>query len=435
MTHPDEFTRSEIEASQSERLRGLLAQIVPGNQFWTRKYQDAEVDASSIRGIQDLETLPLVGKSELVEDHRQNTPYGSNLTFPVADYSRMHQTSGTTGSPMRCLDTPASWDWFMECWDQIYRIIGLRTDDRVCFPFSFGPFIGFWAAFEGANRLGNLCLAGGGMTSQARLTLIEDNQATVVCCTPTYALRLAEVAKSEGIDLAKSSVRALVVAGEPGGSIPATRERIEHEWGARLFDHWGMTEIGSLAIECVESPGNLHVLETECIPEIVDPETGDRIDTRIEDETIQGELVITNLGRVGSPLIRYRTGDLVQANRKPCECGRESMRLMGGILGRSDDMVTIRGNNVFPSSLEAILREFDAIEEFRIEVRIVRSMQHMKIEIEPAAAIGPDTIRELVTSVERSIKDRLNFQAEVVAVESDSLPRFELKGRRFFRLS
>lgn len=435
MTLLDRFRRSEIEDLQTKRLRDLFAQIIPSNKFWTQKYNAAGVDPMAIQGLEDLPALPLTSKSELGDDQDQHPPYGSNLTYPVADFSRMHQTSGTTGSPMRWLDTPGSWDWFMQCWDQIYRIIGLQSNDRVCFPFSFGPFIGFWAAFEGATRLGNLCLAGGGMTSEARLKLINDNQATVVCCTPTYALRLAEVAKSEGIDLASGSVRALVVAGEPGGSIPAIRERIESEWGARLFDHWGMTEIGSLAVECIESPGNLHILETECIPEIIDQQSGNRVEASREDQSIQGELVITNLGRVGSPLIRYRTGDLVEADPSPCACGRESIRLKGGILGRSDDMVTIRGNNVFPSSLEAILREFDVIDEYRIEVRTVRSMQHMKIEIEPVASTGLDAIEELVSLVERAIKDRLNFQAEVVAVGSGTLPRFELKGRRFFRLS
>jgi phenylacetate-CoA ligase len=341
----------------------------------------------------------------------------------------MHQTSGTTGSPMRWLDTPISWNWFMECWEQIYRIVGLTKEDRLAFPFSFGPFIGFWAAFEGADRLGNLCLPGGGMSSQARLKLIADNQATVVCCTPTYALRLAETAAEEEIDLAAGSVRSLIVAGEPGGSIPAMRNRIESAWGARLFDHWGMTEIGSLAVECVDNPGGLHLLETECIAEILDPNSSDPV----EPGNV-GELVITNLGRVGSPLIRYRTGDLVRADTKRCPCGRELLRLEGGILGRYDDMVTIRGNNVYPSSLEAILREFDKIVEYRITVQTVRSMQHLKIEIEPT----PHTESQhetgtLLETVQSAIKDRLNFQADVEAVSPGTLPRFELKGRRFFR--
>jgi phenylacetate-CoA ligase len=334
---------------------------------------------------------------------------------------------------MRWLDTPQSWQWFMDCWAQIFRMVGLTADDRLAFPFSFGPFVGFWAAFEGANRLGNLCLAGGGMTSQQRLRLIEENEATVICGTPTYLLRLAEIAAEQGTDLAGGSVRMLVVAGEPGGSIPAIRNRIEQAWGARMFDHWGMTEIGALATECVENPGGMHLLETECIAEIIDPTTEE---AAIPDASgnRHGELVLTNLGRLGSPLIRYRTGDLVETDPDPCPCGRKLLRLRGGILGRADDMLTIRGNNVFPSSVEAILREFDDIAEFRIEVRTVRSMQHMLILIEPVAGLSGADRESLSSDAGARIRDRLNFNPEVQLVDESSLPRFELKGRRFFRV-
>ncbi|MCA9014971.1 MAG: AMP-binding protein, partial [Planctomycetaceae bacterium] len=298
------------------------------------------------------------------------------------------------------------------------------------FPFSFGPFIGFWAAFEGATRLGNFCLAGGGMGSEARLRMILDNKITAVCCTPTYALRLAEVAEAENINLAGSRVRALIVAGEPGGNIEATKLRIGQAWGARVFDHWGMTEIGALGIEPLENPGGLNILETECIAEIVNPETLEPVE-RGE----QGELIITNLGRIGSPLIRYRTGDLVCEDTDACPSGCALLRLKGGILGRADDMVIIRGNNVFPSSLEAILRTFDQLAEYRIEVRTIRSMQHMKIELEPIESLTTEAQQQqLVKEVTSAIKDRLNFQAEVTAVPPGALPRFELKGRRFFKI-
>src|SRR5260221_9815246 len=190
--------------------------------------------------------------------------------------------------------------------------MALCRNDRIFFPFSFGPFLGFWAGFEGANRMGNLCIAAGGMSSSARLNLLLENRATVVCCTPTYALRLAEVAAEQKIDLAASAVRAILVAGEPGGNIPATRRRIETAWGARVVDHWGMTELGPLAIESLDEPGGLYLLETECIAEIIDPQSGETVPDGTE-----GELVITNLGRVGSPLIRYRTGDRVRAGTAP----------------------------------------------------------------------------------------------------------------------
>jgi len=426
---PEDLHRDEIRRRQAERLRALLSRVQQSNAFWTRRWRDAGVNPADIRDPADLAKLPFTTKQDLVADQQAHPPYGTNLTFPASDYSRLHQTSGTTGSPLCWLDTPESWNWFLDCWGQIYRMAGVTRDDRLAFPFSFGPFLGFWAAFEGASRLGGLCLAGGGMSSKARLRQIVDRRATVVCCTPTYALRLAEVAADEGIELRQAEVRALIVAGEPGGSIPTIRRRIEEAWNARVFDHWGMTELGSLAAECREAPGGVHVLEGECIAEIIDPETGKEVAAGGT-----GELVVTNLGRAGSPLFRYRTGDLVEADARPCACGRALLRLKGGILGRVDDMFVIRGNNVYPSAIEAILRGFDDVAEYRIEVQTERAMSQLRVEIEPQANVAAQGgSARLASAVQRELSARLNFQPEVAAVAPGSLPRFELKGRRFVR--
>ncbi|MFN9720988.1 MAG: phenylacetate--CoA ligase family protein, partial [Planctomycetota bacterium] len=301
--------RRQLETYQSQKLVELLRTIVPRNRFWTRRFEAAGVNVAAVRSRSDLEKLPLITKQEIVDNQTETPPYGTNVTFPSTRYRRLHQTSGTTGRPVRWLDTEDSWNWFMECWRQIYTLAGIQSWDRLFFPFSFGPFIGFWAAFEGAGRFGNFCIAGGGMSTTVRLQAMIENEATVVCCTPTYAMRMAEVAASEGIDIRESSVRMLIVAGEPGGTIPATRSRIEDAWEARVIDHWGMTEIGSLASESEDRPGGLYLLETECIAEILNPET---LVPVAPGEV--GELVVTNLGRTGSPLIRYRTRDLVKAS-------------------------------------------------------------------------------------------------------------------------
>ncbi|MEZ6043731.1 MAG: AMP-binding protein [Planctomycetaceae bacterium] len=419
--------RSQLEAIQSRRLVEMLQAVIPRNRFWTIKYEEAGVDVASIRGLADLSALPLVVKQELVDNQTRLPPYGSNLSYPSTRYTRLHQTSGTTGRPMRWLDTKDSWDWIMECWRQIYLLAGLQPYDRLFFPFSFGPFIGFWAAFEGACRLNNFCIAGGGMTTSVRLHALIENEATVVCCTPTYALRMAEEAERLGIDLQETSVRMLIVAGEPGGTIPATRERIEKAWDARVIDHWGMTEIASLGIESEDRPGGLYLLETECIAEILDPETLQPVQ-----KGQVGELVITNLGRIGSPLIRYRTRDLVKASPDADPTGRQLTWLEGGILGRSDDMVIVRGNNVFPSSIEAVIREIPQVAEFRIDVRTVRSMNELSISIEPVedAAMSVDDLTSQVTS---ALRQRLGFGCEVVAVAPGQLPRFEMKSRRLYR--
>ena len=424
---PELWSRRELADWQVGRLIEQLAAVIPANPFWTRKLAAANVDPASIRSRDDLVRMPFTTKAELAEDQLAQPPYGTNLTYPVTQYCRLHQTSGTTtGRPLRWLDTPASWNWMLDCWSTIYRLLGLRRDDRLCFPFSFGPFLGFWAGFEGAARQGNLCLAAGGMSSEARLRLILENEVTWLGCTPTYALRLAEVAESQGIDVSKSSVRAVLVAGEPGGSIPSVRDRIGEKWGARVFDHWGMTELGPLATECEDDPNCLTINEWACIPEIINPETGEvAADGR-------GELVITNLGRTGSPLFRYRTGDRVEADLTPHPSGRTWLRLKGGILGRTDDMLVIRGNNVFPSSIEAILREFPAIAEFRIVVTRHREMTQIRLELEPQS---DQEVTTLVEGVAAAIKQRLQFQPEVTLVTVGTLPRFEMKAKRLVRES
>jgi phenylacetate-CoA ligase len=253
-----------------------------------------------------------------------------------------------------------------------------------------------------------------------------DNGCTVVCCTPTYALRMAEVAAVEGIDLPAAIVRKLIVAGEPGGSIPSTRRRIEQAWGARVFDHTGMTEIGALGFECEQSPGGVHLIESECIAEVIDPITGKPV---ADGEA--GELVLTNLGRWDSPLIRYRTNDQVRLTRgQRCACGRWFARMEGGILGRIDDMVVVRGNNVFPGSIESVVRRFEAVAEYRVEVVEDGAHTNLCVELEPASSVDPDG---LTTSVARAIQDALNFRPDVKSVPPGSLPRFEMKARRFVR--
>ena len=207
--------RQQILDIQSRRLRELVEAIIPRNRFYATRFADAGVNVDQIQSLDDLSRLPLTTKQDLVASQEEQPPYGANLSFPSTKYARLHQTSGTTGRPMRWLDTEDSWNWIMECWRQIYLLAGLTEHDRLFFPFSFGPFIGFWAAFEGAARLGNFVIAGGGMSTTIRLQAMIENEATVVCCTPTYAMRMAEVAAEEGIDRGSS----IGVAEIEGGTV------------------------------------------------------------------------------------------------------------------------------------------------------------------------------------------------------------------------
>jgi phenylacetate-CoA ligase len=401
------WTDEERRRRQWDRIAANLSELQRQNAFYRAKLPKA---------ARELRDLPFTTKAELSEDQAAHPPFGSNLTYPIERYVRLHQTSGTTGRPLRFLDTADSWEWWRECWQPIYRAAGVTAADRIFFAFSFGPFVGFWSAFAGAERLGALCLTGGAMTTIERVAAIVATEATVLMATPTYALRLAEAGREEGIDLARSALRVSIHAGEPGASIPATRDRIEKELGVEAFDHTGATEIGAHGFSCSARDG-VHINESEFIAEILDARSGEARDEG------EGELILTNLGRWGMPVIRYRTGDRVTAVRGSCSCGRSLMKLAGGIAGRVDDMVTVRGVNVFPSAIEAIVRRFDEVGEYRVELARVREMDELRCTIE-----APADVAERVAS---AIHRELGIRCLVESVAPGTLPRFEMKAKRF----
>jgi phenylacetate-CoA ligase len=271
------------------------------------------------------------------------------------------------------------------------------------------------------------------------LRAILDNQITVVCCTPTYALRLAEAAAHEKIQLDRSKVRTLIVAGEPGGSIPSVRSQLEKLWrGARVFDHHGMTEVGPVTYQCPARAGVLHIIESAYYAEVINPETRQPVEGGQP-----GELVLTTLGRLGSPVLRYRTGDLVKCRRQngpfgrakcrtetpPCACGTFELALEGGILGRTDDMVVVRGVNVYPSAVEDLVRACAGIAEYQAEVSQQGSLPELTIKIEPALDCAEPSalVRKLATSFENA----LALRVLVSLVAPGTLPRFEMKSKRW----
>ena len=413
---PRDETWSDDEriAHQRERLDAMLREVLPTNAFYRRKL------GASV-SLDEWGSLPFTTKAELSHDQAEHPPYGTALTYPLERYVRLHQTSGTTGKPLRILDTAESWRWWSGLWTRIYRAAGVTSADRVYFAFSFGPFIGFWSAFAGAESIGALSISGGAQTSAERLAQIVATEATVLLCTPTYALRLAEVAREEGIDLSRSQLRVGIHAGEPGASIPATRERIETALGITAYDHTGATEVGATGFSCAARDG-VHVIESEFKVEILDGAGA------VHDEG-EGELVVTNLGRWGWPVIRYRTGDRVRALRGACACGRTLLKHAGGILGRVDDMVTVRGVNVFPVAIEGIIRRFPEIDEFRVELYQERGMDALRCTVEP---LGADD--GLAARVAEEIHRDVGIRCEVTVAPRGTLPRFEAKARRFVRV-
>jgi phenylacetate-CoA ligase len=419
--------REKLETRQLDRLRALLGAVAVYNPFYSKRLEAVGV-GPAIASLDDFRSrVPFTFKQDLVEDQLAHPPYGTDLTFPIERYSRFHQTSGTTGAPLRWLDTTETWNELLDCWKRVFEAASVGLADRIFFPFSFGPFLGFWAAFEAATRMGCLSIPGGGMRSAARLQTILHNEVTVLCATPTYAIHLAEVAAAEKIDLAASKVRRIIVAGEPGGGIPATRTLIESLWpGARVADHHGMTETGPVSYECPARTGVLHVIESTYLPEVIDPLT-----LKPVPPGGTGELVITTLGRVGSPLLRYRTRDIVRRDvRRQCECGSVELTLDGGILGRGDDMVVVRGVNIYPSAVEQVLRGCGGIVEFRVEVSGDRALPQMRIDIETEPRHESEAIAQRAS---RALENAFALRVDVACVEPGALPRFELKAKRWVR--
>ncbi|MEL6107487.1 MAG: phenylacetate--CoA ligase family protein [Planctomycetota bacterium] len=402
-----------LQRLQLSRLNRLL-ETVKEREFYRSRLSDVELPLQSLDA---LASVPLLTKAEMVTDRAG--PPGRLFDLPREQYLRFHQTSGTKGHPMPVLDTAEDWQWWLDCWRHVLRAAEVSTNDIAMMAFSFGPFIGFWTANDALLEEGAMVVPGGGMSSESRLRLIFEQGCTVVCCTPTYALHLIAVADKRSIDLKDSPVTRLIVAGEPGGSIPSIRSRIEEGWGARVVDHSGASEIGAWGFGNLSGSG-LHVIETEFIAERL-CFGASHPQGRPADEGEPAELVLTGLGRYGGPAIRYRTGDIVKgysSHDQPCRF----LFLDGGVLGRADDMIVVRGVNVFPSSVEAIVREFTPTAEFRMIVEKDGEMDTLQVTIE----LPEDHCHELAGR----FQTRLAMRVDVRPVEPGSLPTFEGKSKR-----
>jgi phenylacetate-CoA ligase len=422
--------RNAIELLQLTMLRRLLGRLRRDNAFYAPRLARAGVDETVASLAAFARNMPLTAKAELVADQAAHSPYGTNLTEPLSRYTRFHQTSGTTAAPLRWLDTPESWSAMLDVWGRVFEASRVGADDRVLLAFSFGPFIGFWLAFEAAARTGAMCLPGGGLSTAARLQLTLDHRVTVLCCTPTYAIRMGQAARELGMDLRGGAVRAIIVAGEPGGSVPATRSLIESLWpGATVADHHGMTEVGPVSYACPARPGVLHVVEPAFFAEVIDPDTLDPVP---DGET--GELVLTTLHRAASPLLRYRTGDIVR--REPpsaCACGSHETTLVGGILARADDMITVRGVNVYPSAVDQIVRACDHVAEYQVQLGggDGAPVTELTLQVEPTPDC-PDPAA-LASQLAESCRNALSLRIPVTLAPAGTLPRFEMKAQRWHR--
>lgn len=396
------------------RLNALLELVAERNPFQRERLGGR----THLESLDELAALPFTTKDDLVADQARNPPFGTNLTYPLERYTHLHQTSGTSGTTLRVLDTPEDWAWWRRNLGVVFRAAGVGPGDRVALAYSFGPYIQFWASYEGTQHVGALVIALGGMDSLQRLQTIRDYGATALLCTPTYAVHLARVAEQNGLNDALASVERVVCTGEPGGSIASVRRQIQLGWGAHCFDHAGLSEVGSFAYPC-DSCGGLHLRDDEFISEILDPETGAPVP-----DGATGELVVTALARTGFPVIRYRTGDVLEAHPVDCGAGHPGRWLPRGILGRCDDMVVIRGMNVFPSAIEQILREYEGVGEFRITFYSdPAAMDEVKLEVELARPIE-------ARQIQAQLRQTLGLRVRIVPLKPGILPTQVGKARR-----
>jgi phenylacetate-CoA ligase len=403
---------SGASKTQLAALDSLLERVRATNAF-----QRARLPDRPIRTAADLAALPFTVKDELLEDQARTPPYGTNLTFGLESYTHLHLTSGTVGEQLRVLQTAEDWAVSGRCFALVLAAAGIGAADRVALPFPFGAYLQFWAAAAGVEQIGALALPLGGLDGRERLRAIAEFEATAIVCTPTYALGLIDVAQEWGLADAFASVRAVICQGEPGASIPAARARIEDAWGARVFDHAGSTEVGVFSYPCAEG-GGLHINERDFICEILDPSSGEEVASGA-----QGELVLTALSRSGFPAIRFRSGD-VALRGETCPGGHSDVWLPGGIVGRSDDMVVIRGMNVFPSAIEQTLREAGVLGEYRIRFYTEAS------ERDEIRVLVEATDPELVHTIEERIFSRLALRVRVVPVMPGVLVAPRAKARR-----
>ncbi|UGS33896.1 phenylacetate--CoA ligase family protein [Capillimicrobium parvum] len=422
------LSREQLDALQLRKLRDLVAWTLQNAPWQAARLREAGVTPDVLRTLDDVRRIPFLTRAEWMESQIADPPFGAVLSQPREAAIRYHTTSGTTGSrPLAVLDGPKDWEWIAELWCYALWGFGIRPGDTIFFAFSYGTFVGFWGAHYAAEKLGCLVLPGGNMTTEGRVRQIVDTGTTVVCSTPTYALRMAQEAQALGIDLPGSAVSRLILSGEPAGSIPATKRLIEEQWGAKAADTAGMTEVGTIVMfECEHQPGGAHIIEDHILEEVVDPITDEPVPYGEE-----GERIVTSFGRGFIPLLRYRTRDLVRrVPASTCPCGRGFDIYDGGIRGRVDDMKVVRGTNVYPRAIEEIVRRREQIDEFQIHLYTVDGLRdEIEVLVECEAVSGEED--PLLRELRRELADaHEGLRIGVKLAEPESLPRFELKAKR-----
>ena len=417
-------SRAEWRRQTLELLQAHLRHAYQGSPYYRAAFDAAGLRPDHLKSLDDLRRFPFIDKTVLRDRQLAVPPFGDLVAVPEEAIVYISASSGSTGVPTASPFTARDFDDWIDYEARQFWSSGLRPTDRYAHSLNFSLFVG-GPCVLGAQKLGALSIHAGTLPSERLLAILKQFQATAIWTTPSYAWYLGETAVKEGIDPKRDlAVRRIFVAGEPGGSIPETRNRIEALWGAEVYDYYGLSDIfGSCAGMCEEKDG-LHWAEDHIHIEVLDPETGEPVP-----EGERGEMVLTTLKKAARPMIRFRTGDIVSVTTEACRCGRTSLRLKG-IHGRLDDMLIIKGVNLFPSDVEAVARKEPALTgEYRLVVERINHLDRLTIEVEHLRGFnGP--LDELAAHFAKHVKAITGVHAEVRVLPPDTLPRATHKAKR-----
>ena len=425
--YTETLPRAELDRLHLRRLRALLAYAYARSPFYRRLLDRTRIRPEQIRTMDDFEQrLPIIDKKEILEAQAAGPPFGEALAVPEDFFLHRFQTSGSTGVPLHIPLTYYSSLLWGESWMYLFWAVGLRPRHAFYFPFHWGIFAAFWSAYLGVRRLGGTVISGGGLDSKARINQILAYRPDVVLATPTYALYLGEVARELNVDLRKSSVSVVIVSGEPGGSIPTTRQAIADAWGAEVYELYGIAELGPTNPGC-RLGDRVHLCEDWYHALVVD-QNG----RRVGDGEV-GEHIVTAYIQHGQPLIKYRTHDLVRWTQAPCACGTTWLGYPGGVLGRTDHMIIVKGVNVYPTAVEALLhRVSDLAEHYELHVNREAANDVVTVKAEARPDVPAALYPAVRAEAEGLLKGVIGVTIGVDVAAPGTLPRYELKAKRFF---
>ena len=423
------LTQANLRQLQVQKFKRIFTWAYEHSRFHRRLYEDAGVRPEDIRTLDDIRNVPKVEKGMLRDVQGKSPyPYGEVLCVPLEEVTEYRQTSGTTGQPVYQADTWQDWEWWAECWSYILWAQGYRPRDRVFIPFGYNVFVAFWAGHYAAEKIGCEVVPGGVLDTQARILKIEELKATAMMATPTYVLGMADTAKNKmGIDPALLTIDKITCAGEPGASIPGTKDRIQVAWGAKVYDHAGATEIGAWSYECTAQSGGLHVNEAFFLVEIEDVDSGEII----EEAGRSGKMVITAFDRLAQPCIRFDAKDIIQWADEPCPCGRTFRMIKGGVLGRSDDITKVKGVLLSPTAIEEVVRGTEGLgDEYEVVVDKLGDVDRIKLKVEILPG-NEDRVKTLEANLKDQLRLKTNLGYRLEFYDYGKLPRYEVKARRF----